>query len=273
MIRVLHERWRPNPLAWIHRAEARSVAAEFARFGMPSRLQRFDTVTHSDDTLLLRLSDPVMFEATKALTKAAIRYLGPGAAVMERCYDKLEATRIVRAAGVDCPDTWLASEAAGAALPLILKPRRGSDSIGVRVLQDGAIPERFRHDGYIAQRLVRGTEITVGLLHDRVGQALHIQLPEGVPYSFARKYLAPARRGPLDDEALAARVRSDAIRIARALGVDWAARIDFIHERTTDLLYFLECDVAPLVGPGSAFDTSLRATGIARDELLKRLIG
>ena len=67
------------------------------------------------------------------------------------------------------------------------------------------------------------------------------------------------------------RVRVEAVRIAATLGVDWAARIDFIHDRGADMLYVLECDVAPLVGAGSAFDSSLRAAGIARGEQLKRL--
>jgi len=270
VIRVLYERWRPSPLAWIHRAEARSVAAELARFGMPSRLQRFDAAASSaGGPPLLRLSDPVMFEATKALTSAGIRYLGPGAAAMGRCYDKLEATQAAHANRIDCPDTWLASDAGRAAFPLILKPRRGSDSIGVRVLQDGAIPDRLRNAEYIVQRFVRGTEITVGLVNEQVGHPLRIRLPEGVPYSFARKYLAPPRRHPLDDEALAARVRGDAIRIARALGVDWAARVDFIHESGSGRLMFLECDVAPLIGSASAFAASLSAGGTSRQDQLR----
>lgn len=68
-------------------------------------------------------------------------------------------------------------------------------------------------------------------------------------------------------------MRVEALRIAAALGVDWAARIDFIHETTTDRLYFLECDVAPLVGEGSAFELSLTAAGIGRREQLGLLFG
>jgi D-alanine-D-alanine ligase-like ATP-grasp enzyme len=64
-----------------------------------------------------------------------------------------------------------------------------------------------------------------------------------------------------------------ALRAARVLGVDWAARVDFIHERGSDRLLFLECDAAPLVGPRSAFAASLAAGGMARDEQLARLLG
>jgi len=268
VICVVYERWRPSPLAWIHRAEARSMAAELTEAGFSARLRRFDGVTSSSEDLLLRLSDPLMLEAAKALTKASIHYLGPGAAAMERCYDKLEATRIARASGIDCPETWLASDALGAEFPVVLKPRCGSDSIGVRAL----LAECFRSEKHIVQRFVRGAEITVALLHGRIGRPLRILLPEGTPYSFARKYLVPARRRALEDEHLAAQVRSCAERIAHALGVDWAARIDFIRESGSGRLMFLECDVAPLVGAASAFAASLVASGISRREQLRLLV-
>jgi hypothetical protein len=38
-------------------------------------------------------------------------------------------------------------------------------------------------------------------------------------------------------------------------------------------LRFLECDVAPLVGVGSAFAASLAAAGVAREEQLRLLLG
>src|SRR5260221_14165710 len=121
---VLREGWRPQPLAWLHRAEARAIAAEL---GLPVRT--FDEKAGG----LLRLSDPVMLRATEALTRAGIPYIGPGAAVLRLCYDKLAATQRVAGAGIECP-------AGGRSFPLIVKPRRGSDSLGVRVLRHGPIP-------------------------------------------------------------------------------------------------------------------------------------
>jgi hypothetical protein len=55
-------------------------------------------------------------------------------------------------------------------------------------------------------------------------------------------------------------------------GVDWAARVDLIHETETDRLRFLECDVAPLVGANSAFAASFAATGVSRAEQLRMLL-
>ena len=110
------------------------------------------------------------------------------------------------------------------------------------------------------------------VLHGTVGSPLRIALPEGTLYSFARKYLLRPRREALGDAALAERVQDTAVRIADLLNVDWAARVDFIHDPKRDRLCFLECDVAPLIGAGSAFSDSLLAAGMPRAEQLRRLI-
>ncbi len=274
-VTVLRESWCRHPLSWIHRAEARSVAAELRREGYAVLLDRFrnDAVSSlSCGPLLLRLSDPVMLAAVQALTRIARPFLGPSAAVMERCYDKYELYRVATANGVDCPATTLASAAGEIPYPIVFKPRRGSDSIGVRLLRDGSIPTRARTERYIIQKQVRGAELTVAVFRDRAGMPLRILLPEGTPYSFFRKYMLRPARAPLADTGLAKRVSRAALEIAAIFGVDWAARIDLIHETATDRLRFLECDVAPLVGANSAFAASLQAAGMGRAEQLRMLL-
>jgi len=274
-ITVVHESWRAHPLAWIHRAEARSVAAELRAAGHEVRLACFreEAISDlSDGRLLLRVSDPVMLAASQVLLRSGKSYLGPSAEVMERCYDKYEANRIASAAGMDCPATVLASDAGSLSFPVMLKPRRGSDSLGVRVLKHGPIPRHARTDGYIVQEFVRGAELTVAVCRERVGMPLWIILPEGTPYSFFRKYLLRPPRVPLADAGLAERVQRAARQIGAIFDVDWAARIDLIHEKETDRLCFLECDVAPLVGARSAFAISFEAARIKRGEQLQHLL-
>jgi D-alanine-D-alanine ligase-like ATP-grasp enzyme len=276
VVTVVRDSWRPHPLAWIHRAEAGAIAGELRRAGREVSLTVFreDAVAHLPrGPLLLRLSDPVMLRATLALEQASIAYIGPSAAAMERCYDKYEACRIAAARGVSCPATALAHEADAIPRPLVLKPRRGSDSIGVRLIADGAIPARQRNADHIAQEQVRGTELTVGVFRGRAGMPLRIDLPEGVPYSFARKYVLRPRSSPLVEGELARRIRSAALEVAGILGTDWAARIDLMIETTSGRLRFIECDVAPLVGTGSAFAASLAAAGVGRDQQLRLLVG
>lgn len=274
-IAILHEPWRAHPLAWIHRAEAGAVAKELRRAGHEVRRVRFreDRIAEAfGGTLLLRLSDPVMRVAAGALTRAGKVYLGPSARAIERCYDKYAAYQIATANGVNCPTTALANGPHSIEYPVILKPRRGSDSLGVRLLHQGPIPTRFRTEDYIVQEFVRGTELTVASLGDRVGIPLRILLPEGVPYTFRRKYLLRPARAPLADPKLAERVRGTALKLATTFGVNWAARIDFIHEMATDRLCFLECDAAPLIGATSLFAASLEVAGINRHEQIINLV-
>jgi len=197
-----------------------------------------------------------MLRATEALMRAGTPYIGPGAMALQLCYDKLTASERVRAAGIDTP-------ADASSFPMVTKPRRGSDSIGVRIARAGPVPP-----GYIAQELVVGDELTVAVLRGAVGAPLKVEIPPGTLYSFARKYFLRPNRIPITDP----RVQETALRIATLLGVDWAARIDFIHDRSRDRLCFLECDAAPHVALGSAFADSLAAGGMPRAEQLGRLI-
>jgi D-alanine-D-alanine ligase-like ATP-grasp enzyme len=186
------------------------------------------------------------------------------------CYDKLQATRLVEAEGLPCPLTLYRTADAAPKFPLIAKPRHGSDSLGVRLLRRGPLPPRYRSERYLVQEHVQGTELTVAVLGERVGRPIEIALAPGTIYTFTRKYLRRARRGVLADLQLSRRARESALKIARLLGVNWAARVDFIAE-PGGRLCFLECDVAPMLGPSSAFAMSLAAAGIARTEQLALL--
>jgi D-alanine-D-alanine ligase-like ATP-grasp enzyme len=253
---VVREPWRPDPLAWIHRAEARAIAGE-----LRSPLVEYSGAL-PPDRALLRLSDPFM---RRVVAEAQDAYFGPGSKALERCYDKYEAHRIAVEGGIDAPQTSLAGSTTLPAAPFVLKPRRGSDSIGVRIAS--TVPEARRNAEHLVQARIVGREVTVGVFRGEVGAALEILLPHGTPYSFLRKYVLRPRRAILQDETL----RETARHVARLLGVDWAARVDFIVA-DDGRARFLECDAAPLVGPDSAFAASFAAAGVERARQLEWLV-
>jgi D-alanine-D-alanine ligase-like ATP-grasp enzyme len=255
MIVVVREPWRFDPLAWIHRAEARGIARE-----MRSPLVEYSNAL--GDGVLLRVSDPFM---RRAVAEMRVRYFGPGRDALERCYDKYEATRTVAAAGIDVPETFLGDSATLPRSPFVVKPRRGSDSLGVRIAS--VVPASKRNAGHLVQERIFGREVTVGIFRDEVGLPLRILVPPGKPYSFSRKYVLRPARSVLVDEG----VREAARLVARTLGVDWAARVDFIVEEGSGRAHFLECDAAPLVGADSAFAASFSAAGIDRHRQLEWL--
>jgi D-alanine-D-alanine ligase-like ATP-grasp enzyme len=269
MTTVLIDRWRPHPLAWIHRAEARAIVVELKAAGHEVAVQAYRGLPRAaPGPVLLRLSDPEMLRAAQALGEAGVAYRGPSAAAMARCYDKWAAYQAVAAAGIDCPRTRFPALATDLPRPLIVKPRQGSDSLGLRVVR-GAIPGSLKTERMLAQPQVIGTELTVGVIAGIAGRPLRLCAPEGIPYTFLSKYLLRPGWAPATEE----RAREVALRVACVLGVDWAARVDFILERSSGRLLFLECDVAPLVGPRSSFAASLSAGGLGREAQLARLLG
>ena len=117
-----------------------------------------------------------MFEAVEALSSASVPYIGPGFEAMKRCYDKYAASRLLTANGFTCPETELGTEADRIDFPVVLKPRWGSDSIGLRHYAHGPVPACKRNERYIVQRYIRGTEITMGVLNGQAGAPLHIRI-------------------------------------------------------------------------------------------------
>ena len=79
---------------------------------------------------------------------------------------------------------------------------RRSRAIGLKRVH-GAVPAYARTDAWLVQEYVIGAELTVAVLRTPVGHPLRIALPEGTAYSFARKYLLPVRRVPINNAALA----------------------------------------------------------------------
>jgi len=253
---VAREPWRAHPLAWIHRAEARAVARELG-----ATLVEYPDLRGG--RALLRLSDPVMRRVVAEIREP---YYGPGHDALERCYDKVQAYRIVSHAGIDTPETFLGDSQKFPQAPFVVKPRRGSDSIGVHIAS--RVAQSKRNVDHLVQARIIGHEVTVALFRDQVGIPFRILVPPGEIYSFSSKYLFRPGRLPLEDEALRDRAR----RIGQALGVDWAARVDFIIEEKTKRAYFLECDAAPLVGSDSAWAAGFSAAGVLRNQQLEWLV-
>ena len=96
-VAVVRDPWHTHSLAWIHRAEARSIARELGAQLVSGRVP---------PGALLRLADPVMREVVRTLR---VPYFGPGSAALERGYDKYEACRRI----ADAPRTFLANTVAG----------------------------------------------------------------------------------------------------------------------------------------------------------------
>lgn len=265
-LRILAPHLSHDPVSWVHRVEAHLLKKELRKLSFDISIHLYPCETKAGSPLLLRLSDNLMRRATRELTALGLPYAGPPPGVLENCYDKYTAYRKVSEIGVEIPPTFLGNEPLSLTPPILIKPRRGSDSLGIRVFRSGRVPERFRTEEYLLQPFLNGIDLTVGYLPGFVGYPLEILRPTNTIYSFARKNLLRTKKRPVSDNLLVHQLQTTAKGVCRKMGIDWAARVDFLFDPKHHRLYFLECDAAPLIHRESAFALSLQTAGLERTQ-------
>ncbi len=163
--------------------------------------------------------------------------------------------------------------------PLVIKPTTGGSSVGVSMPTDrseliGAIRDAAAYeDTLLAERYIRGRELTVSLLGDMTLPAVEIIPREGF-YDYANKYqaglteeLCPA---PLT-EVEAAAVSDAARRGFSALRLGGYARFDIILD-SAGTPWCLEANTLPGMTPTSLLPKAAATVGIDYDELCDRMI-
>ncbi|WP_332836098.1 ATP-grasp domain-containing protein [Flavisphingomonas formosensis] len=94
--------------------------------------------------------------------------------IVEMARDKLMTAQFLAAAGIPSPRTATAEEVLYGndswAWPLLAKPRHGSSSRGIHVVEDrSAVARLGNREPYVVQEMLYGREFTVNLFFDRTG--------------------------------------------------------------------------------------------------------
>ncbi|WP_234389391.1 ATP-grasp domain-containing protein [Streptomyces sp. CS149] len=179
------------------------------------------------------------FVATAAAAAVALGLPAPDPAAITRCRDKARQRAVLAAAGVPVPSFRAVTDPAAAVaaaeeigLPVVLKPTRGSGSVGVRLCHDrrevadwaaglfGAANERGLPGGneILVEEYVTGPEFSVETFDDEVVGVVGKLLGEQ-PYFVEVGHDFPARVPAAERDALAACARA----ALRALGLGWGA--------------------------------------------------
>ncbi|MEE9232934.1 MAG: hypothetical protein V3U07_05725 [Nitrospirales bacterium] len=87
--------------------------------------------------------------------------------------------------------------------------------------------------------------------------------------SIIRKFQLKEREEP----ELSNRIQGIAAQVAEIFSIDWAARVDFLYDKGSGRIYFLECDAAPTIGTSSSFAGSPRRMGVTREEQIALIVG
>ena len=178
-------------------------------------------------------------------------------------------------------------------LPCVVKPVHEGSSVGLHICRDRAGWDRATADAARRQRdtgvasmveaLIRGRELTVGLLGAGDGlKALPIVEvgPASGVYDYAAKYERTDTRyvvGPdLSDSAaagsaLAGMIRTSAERVARAIGVRHLCRVDFMLPAGGEPM-LLEVNTMPGFTATSLLPKAAASVGLAFEDLCGRLV-
>ena len=212
-----------------------------------------------------------------------IPYTGSGVQASALAMDKNLTKSILIAAGLPVPAGRLvssASETTGLenATGWVVKPNAQGSTVGLSFVSDAselptAISKALAHgSGALVEEWVRGIEISVPVLNDRVLPAVEI-VPVTGQYDFANKYepgateeICPARLSP----ELSARVADYALRAHRALGCAGATRTDMLIDG--DRVVILEVNTLPGMTVTSLLPKSAETAGIPYDDLCAWLV-
>ena len=222
----------------------------------------------------------------RILDQAGVQYAGCDAASSAVTFDKERTKQTVAAAGVRVAPGMVFSAASKPTVAelvgrlgssLVLKPRASGSSVGLAMCDDPAAVEaalaRLHEGEWLAEQLIRGREITVGLLNGKAMGVVEV-VPDSGVFDYTSKYtkgltryLAPA---PLTPELTAEAQRAAEAAFA-ACGCRDYARIDFMISGKNEL-FLLEINTLPGMKETSLLPMSARCAGFDFTALVRELV-
>ena len=215
-----------------------------------------------------------------------IPYTGSGVLASALAMDKLRTKRIWQAEKLPTPPyavldrtSDLRAVAKKLRLPLMVKPASEGSSIGMsKVRSAAALDEAYalaaNYDRVVlAEKFIRGTELTVGILGEQVLPIIKLETPRDF-YDYQAKYVADDTRyiipcGLPGKKEQA--IQALCMRAFRTLGCTGWGRVDLMLDRR-GRPYLLEVNTAPGMTDHSLVPMAARAVGIAYEELCVRIL-
>ena len=225
---------------------------------------------------------------------ASLPYVGCGVLPSAVAMDKLQAKRLLAAAGVPVVEFRATSRprfeadaeaflksCAELPLPLFVKPSVGGSSVGVQKVKtadalEAAVRLALRFDDQVlVERGVQGRELEVAVLglHDLESSRVGEIVPGAEFYDYADKYLTDAAQliAPAELETVVEeRIRQQAIDAFAAIGGWGMARVDFLLEG--DRPYVNEINTIPGFTRISMYPRLWALTGVPLPMLVDRLV-
>jgi len=208
-------------------------------------------------------------------------YVGSGPGAARRAMDKVATKLVALAQGIPTADSGIfdvRDERSFVGLPAVLKPIHEGSSVGVHLCRTQAQWDKARaHVAadmralpgrvYMIERLIRGVELTVGVLDpggDREAALPPIRIEPSVEfYDYEAKYTRDDTKYTVDPDlphGVKEALRHRAITMARALGIRHLCRVDFLLDSDSNA-WLLEVNTMPGFTSHSLFPMAARHTG------------
>ncbi|MFP4465566.1 MAG: D-alanine--D-alanine ligase [Candidatus Goldiibacteriota bacterium] len=212
-----------------------------------------------------------------------IPYTGSGVLASALAMNKAGTKHIMNMAGIPTPEGGIIENIngirkKGLKYPVVLKPESGGSAVDVFIAKNAeeaaAAVSKIKDSGrlVLAEEYIKGTEITVPVLLDRVLPVIEI-VPHNDFYDYDAKYteggsthIIPARIKRKTEK----KARELAVKLHAELGCRDYSRIDMIVRK--DKCYVLEANTLPGMTGTSLFPEAARAAGISFYELISILI-
>ncbi|MBQ4382825.1 MAG: D-alanine--D-alanine ligase [Oscillospiraceae bacterium] len=219
-----------------------------------------------------------------ALDIAGIKYTGSGYLGSAIAMNKEAAKNLFIASGIRTPEgkkiNLNDSDKSTAWLPCVVKPKSSGSSVGTSIAHNeaeyaAALDFAFKYeDDVLVEKYIKGREVDVGVLDGTALPSIEI-IPKSGFFDYKNKYqdgmtseICPADFPPETEAAL----RRAAEQVFRALYLKVYARMDFIVEEGTGLIYCLEANTLPGMTPASLLPKEAAAAGIGYDELCQKIV-
>lgn len=226
------------------------------------------------------------------LALSGIPLIGCGVLSSALCMDKDRAHKLVQAAGITVPHSFLfeksmeveaaLAQAETIGYPVFVKPVKAGSSFGVTKAADPqALPAALQlalayDDKVIVEEAITGFEVGCAVMGNdalTVGEVDEIELTDGF-FDFTEKYTlktsaihVPARI----DAVTAERIKQTAKTIYKTLDCRGFARVDLFLSDSGEIV-FNEVNTIPGFTAHSRFPTMLKAAGISFDQIISTAI-
>jgi D-alanine-D-alanine ligase len=225
-------------------------------------------------------------ELQEILERRGLRFVGSGSRASRIGIDKVAAKRVWEGASLPTPDYRVitradTSAAAGCPIPApcVVKAIDSGSSIDVYLCQTQAQADEAcakvlaSHGRALVEKMIRGTELTVGILEERALAPIRIVTTRDF-YDFEAKYRGNFTEYHFDlnlPAAVVDAVKSLALRAHQTVGARDLSRVDIMLDEA-HRPYLLEINTLPGFTPKSLLPKAANHEGIAFGPLVDRLV-